>query len=170
MEGWLIGKSASGQTLQVAESVDRLASCFVPVMKEKRYNRKQRKAIERTLPLYPGYFFVRADEATDLRPFRWLVGFHGFVRVGADVISVPTALVDEIRVDSQEGAYDVVLGQPPRKGPNPYHRGDTVRFARGPFATMQALVDKVVGETTIKVLVDGFDKPIRASLDLVEAA
>lgn len=94
----------------------------------------------RTLPLFPGYIFVRADfQKVSPSQINASPGVFYLVAFGADPQSVPDSVIEEIARRSEQ-----------RDGPNPqpFHHGDSVRVRHsGPLQDLEMIF---VGPTTAK--------------------
>jgi len=91
-----------------------------------------------TVPLFPGYAFVRIDLRQEYSVVAWAPGVSGFVSFGSMPNAVQPEIVDYLM---QETGDDGVIRPAARLRP-----GDHVRIKRGPLAGLVGIIDKRCSE------------------------
>lgn len=106
-------------------------------VREKRFRGKRVKVTE---SLFSRYMFVELDAKRDnWEPIRSTYGVSNFVRFGSMPLSVPDALVNDLRMREnqfQERAIDL----------DRFHRGEVVTIKSGPFQGLDAIFERYSGE------------------------
>jgi transcriptional antiterminator RfaH len=117
------------------------------------YPRLQRRTvyrgrwIERILPLFPRYLFVRLDTSRQsLAPVRSTLGIADIVRFGSRPALVPDRIIAELR-----GRADAATGLH-RLHTSALERGAAVRVIGGVFAGLDGIFEREVGEERVVVL------------------
>jgi transcriptional antiterminator RfaH len=135
-----------------------------------RYRRYVRHARTNALvlrPLFPRYLFVGLDRLVQRRrPIRSTVGVVGLVSSADEPVPVSALIVDALRRQESEGAFDLV---------SPVQRlraGDTIRVTQGPFADVIGRLIGVADHERVFVLLDLLGRSVRAEVPAlaVEAA
>jgi len=100
-----------------------------------------------TVPLFPGYLFVRIDLSSVYYTVVWTPGVKGFVSFG----DIPTPIQPGIvHFFQEEAGEDGVIRSVQR-----YHAGQSVRIKRGPFAGLIGIIEKpCAAPGRIRVLMD----------------
>jgi transcriptional antiterminator RfaH len=153
---WLLAQVKPGGYDLAARNLQRQS--FVPFM-PRRMQRVTagRKKVDRPRPLFPGYVFVGAFEAS---PWRAIAGTYGISRLvtrgGGMPQPVPHALVDELRARC---GPDGLLLPPSALSP-----GDAVRVLNGPFAELVARVECMKEAERVGVLVEMMGQAVRLEL------
>lgn len=125
------------------------------------------RAIDRAVPLFPGYLFVALDLTRDAwRSINGTIGAIGLVAFGGRPAALPAGVVDGIR--AREGA-DGLVREDRLADLTP---GDRVAIDDGPFAESDALFQARDGTDRVVVLMSmlGRRVPVRLSGDRVRAA
>ena len=100
-----------------------------------------------TVPLFPGYAFVRIDLQREYHTVAWTPGIKGFVAFG----ELPTPVhPDVVRFLLEEGGYDGVIRPAAR-----LRAGERVKITRGPLAGLIGIIEKSCPERgRIRVLME----------------
>jgi transcriptional antiterminator RfaH len=132
---------------------------YLPLVATRR--RRRGKWLHTVEPLFPRYLFVRMDFKTQSSvTIRSTRGAVGLVRFGAEPVSVPTALVDELK--RSEG---------PENGLHVYAEsrlteGDRVVILDGPFKDVVGVFQTVDGERRAMILLDFLGRQNSAAFDM----
>lgn len=129
---------------------------FSPRCRVKRNRAGRQREIE-TL-LFPGYVFVSFDtQDARWRAINSTYGVSQMVTMGtAGPRSVPTALIDEIRIRCD--LQDVLLP------PEDFQPGDRVRVTSGPFAEFVSRVENVDPQARVWLLLDIMGRMTRVAV------
>ena len=106
---------------------------YLPVAKEWRQPKRAVEPVPTSIPLFPGYIFVRFDLAED----HWtpINGTRGIVKLLPTFMNEPTPLpvgfVEELQEQQRAGKLDVGSGNAVAYS---YAKGQAVEVASGPFA------------------------------------
>ncbi len=99
-----------------------------------RYRRHVRHARRESLvlrPLFPRYLLVGIDRLVQRwRPVRSTVGMVGLVASAEEPVPVAAAIVDALRAQESDGAFDIVA--PTQR----LRAGDDIRVTHGPFGDL----------------------------------
>lgn len=109
--------------------------------------------------LFPGYLFVRLDPSKgEWRAVNSTTGVAKLVQTGEHPVSIPTGLVDVLRVhcDKDETWIGLTELQP----------GEQVRMTSGPFTDFLAEVEKVDAAGRAYVLINLMERQIRLTTDV----
>jgi transcriptional antiterminator RfaH len=150
---WLLAQVKPGGYELAARNLKRQR--FVPFM-PKRMQRVTagRKQVDRPRPLFPGYVFVGAFEASPWRAIHGTYGISRLVTRGGGVPQpVPQDLIDALR--ARCGPDGLLL--PPRA----FSPGDAVRVLTGPFAELVARVEHMKEAERVAVLVEMMGQAVR---------
>jgi len=129
---WYAARVKPGKEQQAAASLaQRGVDVWLPILK-KRKTRAGRRDWE---PLFPCYLFANLDVPSD----RWLaVRAAPFVVYFLGQQGLPTAIPDEFI----ETLMARVAAADRQSAPCPFHSGERVMIARGPFQYTEALFDQ----------------------------
>jgi transcriptional antiterminator RfaH len=97
--------------------------------------RRKGRLVERVVPLFPRYLFVRLEEGSQsLAPVRSSVGISDVVRFGTDYAVVPEKVICDLRAREEplSGLHRVV-------GNEPFVRGAPVRLSMRPFDGLEGV-------------------------------
>lgn len=113
-------------------------------------------------PLFPGYIFVRFDEADCWHTHFDAAGVYGLVCSGDLPAEVPAKLVDDIQAREQNGAVpgDVLLSEL-------FRIGEQVVISSGPFAQFSAVLEELppaIAEQVRNGRIEDVDESLRASV------
>lgn len=123
-------------------------------------------------PLMPGYVFVLCAEE-DFANLHGIEGVQGFVRYMRDdgllwPAAFPDAAILGLQIDERAGAFDRTR----TVKPEPYRpmKGAIVEIQAGPYFGFLAKVLAAPQGGRAKLLIDGFEKPRRKTLDVAHLA
>jgi transcriptional antiterminator RfaH len=131
-----------------------------------------RQTKTRVAPLFPGYMFLRLDEATQsLKPVHSTTGVAAVVRFGARYASVPDEVVTDLRAraDPESGLHRL-------SNRSAFVRGMAIRITEGPFEGLTGIFDREAGGERALILLSvlgrqaGLQISKRAIVSAVETA
>jgi transcriptional antiterminator RfaH len=105
---------------------------FLPIRRTRIPRRGQR--IWETSPLFPRYLFAKFDLRERYFDVKYLPGVGGLVSAGAEPLTVPPLVVDEIKRRSVDGIV--------KPDEDPLKNGDYVRVIEGPFRDFEAIFER----------------------------
>ena len=142
---YLVQLKPNGHRLAKA-NLERLGfKTFLPLQNVTK--RSAHKFVDRNVPLFPGYMFVKLDTAqNDWRKVNSTLGVSRIVSLGGTPTAVPSAIVNEFisRCDD-----DGILR--PTQG---LEVGQDVQVLRGPFANFVAKVEEISPDQRVWILID----------------
>lgn len=98
-------------------------------------------------PLFPCYLFARLDPQLHYFDVKYLHGVHGIVGAGADPLTVPQGVIEEIR---RRGVNGVVKIEEQTLG-----SGEPVRVVEGPFRGFAAIFERYMsGAERVAILLN----------------
>lgn len=164
MSNWYAVRTVSAKERKVALLLsERGFSIFLPMETDYRGQPRQRHME----PLMPGYVFVLCDWE-DFAEIHGVEGASGFVRYMRDdgvawPAPFPLKAILGLQIEERAGLFDKTRSQKPKR----YHpkKGEQVQIIAGPYYQFVAKVLSVNG-TTAKLMIEGFDKPRRKSIDI----
>ena len=133
----------------------------------RRYVRHARTRALVLRPLFPRYLFVGLDRRVQRRrPIRSTAGVVGLVSSADEPVPVATQIVEALRRQESEGAFDLV--SPVQH----LHAGDNIRVTQGPFADLIGCLVGIADHERVFVLLDLLGRSVRAEVPAlaVEAA
>lgn len=112
-----------------------------------------------TEPLFPRYLFLHlpAGQELNISAIRSTRGISDFVRFGAQLARVPSALI-QLLTEQQ-----IALKQQPKD--NRLKKGDEVSIINGPFSGLQAVFDTAEGNKRSIVLISMLGQWVEALVD-----
>ena len=110
---------------------------FLPML-EARMRRWGRLAWS-TTPLFPCYLFARFDLLQRYFDVRYMPGVRGIVSAGNDPLTVPVAVVHEIRRRGTNGTIKIKE--------NAYGSGQLLHVVEGPFRGFEAIFERYLSGT-----------------------
>lgn len=160
--------SAAWYTLQTIPKREHLAAAalrreagleaFCPRLRSRKATR--RGAVQFTEALFPGYLFARFDFATTHRHVRAIHGVSTIVSFGEEFPTLPDSVLANLRASFPENE---ILNLVDLNHPRP---GDTVDVLEGPFAGLQAVVQRVMpGRQRATILLDLLGRVVETELD-----
>jgi transcription antitermination factor NusG len=133
---------------------ERGLSYFLPLYQA--VHRWNKRSCRVSLPLFPGYVFVRAGGHDRYRPLQ-VPGVLHYAGTG----STPTAIADE-EID----ALRQILVSGKEVGPHPYlTAGQSVRIAAGPLAGLRGIIQRSKSGNRFVVSVETIRQSIAIELD-----
>lgn len=149
---WLIVETEYRRELTAEGEITKAGYLvYVPRFKTRARDRSERKWIDATRPLFPGYLF--ADCGDEETPAGWLAkrrGVRDLVKQGDEPVRVADAVIERLRKD--EG---INFGQPYRTaGPAlPYQVTEQVRITDGQFTGFYGVIGAVDARDRITVFI-----------------
>lgn len=136
---------------------------FCPRLRSRKATR--RGAVQFTEALFPGYLFARFDFATAHRQVRATHGVSSIVSFGEDFPVLPEAALANLQASFPE---DEILDLGGLDEPRP---GDTIDVLEGPFAGLQAVVQRVLpARQRVTILIDLLGRVVETELDCTAMA
>lgn len=129
--------------------------------------RKGARWVERIVPLFPRYLFVRLEPARQsLAPVRSTRGVSHVVRFGDEAAVVPDVVIDTLvrSADPQTGLHHLAQSRPAR--------GETVTIVGGPLDGLRGIFERESGEERAVILLSllGGSAPVCVDSSFVVAA
>ena len=156
---WYLIHSKPRQEEIARENLERQGySTYLPLLRTPR--RRLGRRIIRIEPMFPRYFFIRLDTATDnWAPIRSTIGVITLVRFGMTPTPITDELIDMLRQrDDAGGIQDIPL--------NEFSRGQKVRIEEGPFMGYEGIFLAETGVQRVLVLLDIVGKTAKARIDV----
>ncbi|GAB5505800.1 MAG: transcription termination/antitermination protein NusG [Rhizobiaceae bacterium] len=166
---WYVLRIMTRSEFSIDDSLERARiERWLPVCEvEGKYHggRKGRRPAIRTVPVWPGYIFVRT--ANTGRAWAGLASIRGVLAVlGTAERPVPIAddklLKLKMKLAHDEDARDIIAER--------VKKGERVRVTDGPFASFQGLVRWLGGFDRVKVDVNIFGRVVPVELELAQIA
>ena len=156
---WYLIHSKPRQEEVARENLERQGySIYLPLLRTPR--RRLGRRIIRIEPMFPRYFFIRLDTATDnWAPIRSTIGVSTLVRFGM----MPTPISDDL-IDLRRERDDASGGQDSPL--NEFSRGQKVRIEEGPFMGYEGIFLAETGPQRVLVLLDIVGKIAKARIDV----
>jgi len=142
---YLVQLKPNGHRLAKANLERQGFKTFLPLQNVTK--RSAHKFVDRNVPLFPGYMFVKLDTAqNDWRKVNSTLGVARIVSLGGTPTAVPSVIVNEFisRYDD-----DGILR--PTQG---LEVGQDVQVLRGPFANFVAKVEEISPDQRVFILID----------------
>jgi transcriptional antiterminator RfaH len=146
---WLLLQVKPRQEMRALENLERQqAQCYCPFIQVEKLSRGKR--IQVTEALFPGYLFINAQPQqgglsyTTIRSSR---GVSKIVSFGAEPITIPEALIEELKQREDSGLINAQEKNLPLKG-------DRVNILEGPFKGLQAVYSHADGQQRAVVLIN----------------
>ena len=146
---WLLLQVKPRQEMRALENLERQqAQCYCPLIQVEKLSRGKR--IQVTEALFPGYLFINAQPQqgslsyTTIRSSR---GVSKIVSFGADPITIPEALIEQLKQREGSGLINA-------KEKNLHLKGDKVNILEGPFKGLQAFYSHADGQQRAVVLIN----------------
>lgn len=136
---------------------------FAPTARYPRQSAKRKTLASEAV--FPGYLFARFVPRDSARQVQYSQGVAYIVKRGDQLVALPDAILDELRVLAPEGVLDL--------SPRPLCPGEQVRLVQGIFTGTQAKVVALApASDRVKVLLEilGREQEILLPLDTVERA
>ena len=152
---YLVQLKPNGHRLAKANLERQGFKTFLPLQNVTK--RSAHKFVDRNVPLFPGYMFVKLDTAqNDWRKVNSTLGVARIVSLGGTLTAVPSAIVNEFisRCDD-----DGILR--PTQG---LEVGQDVQVLRGPFANFVAKVEEISPDQRVWILIDLLGQSSRISV------
>jgi transcriptional antiterminator RfaH len=145
---YLVHTKPAGESV-ARENLERQCyDVYLPRIVESVHRGERR--IDRTVPLFPRYLFLRLQEGQQaLAPVASTIGVSSIVRFGSRYTIVPDSVVCELqaRADPQSGLHR--LNRESRLKP-----GAAVRIRRGPFEGLEGVFERAAGADRVVVLLN----------------
>jgi transcription termination/antitermination protein NusG len=153
---WYAVSTRSRQEKIAASMLENLeVAHFLPLVEEERQWSDRRQKV--TLPLFPGYLFVRIARSSDvqLRVLK-VPGIVDFVSNRNGPLAIPRADIENVRA---------VISQGVGCSPHPFLCvGDRVRVARGPLAGLEGTVTRCGAQSRLVISVEVIQRSISVSV------
>jgi transcriptional antiterminator RfaH len=145
---WLLLQVKPRQEVRALANLERQqAQCYCPLIQVEKLSRGKR--IQVTEALFPGYLFINAQPQqgglsyTTIRSSRGVSKIVGF---GAEPITIPEALIEQLKQREGSGLINAKEKNLPLKG-------DKVNILEGPFKGLQAVYSHADGQQRAVVLI-----------------
>lgn len=160
---YLIYTKPTAEGLAQANLVRQGFEVYFPRVLQKAH--RAGRWMERLGALFPRYVFVRVNEdRQSLAPVRSTVGISGVVKFGGNYTVVPNAVVEELqrRADPDSGLHRL-------KSFLPFSPGLPIRVANGPFAGLEGVFQRELGQERVLVLLKvlGQGSGVRIPIDSI---
>ena len=131
---------------------------YLPALHVEPVNPRARKI----RPFFPGYLFVSIDLIeVGLSTLQWVPGVARVIGCGSQPVSIPPAVIEEIRRRVQEVQANGVFGE------GQFRRGDRVRIMKGPFEGFEGMFDtRIGGRTRARILIEFLGRLTATKLDV----
>jgi transcriptional antiterminator RfaH len=146
---WLLLQVKPRQEIRALKNLERQhAQCYCPKIQVEKLRRGKRIQVEEAL--FSGYLFINAQPQqngltyTSIRSTRGVSKIVGF---GAEPISVPDALIQQLKLRESAGVTFAASEDLPQAG-------DQVNIIEGPFKGLQALYSHTDGQQRAIVLIN----------------
>ena len=152
---YLVQLKPNGHRLAKANLERQGFKTFLPLQNVTK--RSAHKFVDRNVPLFPGYMFVKLDIAqNDWRKVNSTLGVARIVSLGGTPTAVPSTIVNEFisRCDD-DGILRPTLG---------LEVGQDVQVLRGPFANFVAKVEEISPDQRVWILIDLLGQSSRTSV------
>lgn len=115
-------------------------------------------------PMFPGYIFAIIQDLNFIRA-RTVPGVRDFLRVAGTPMALPPLAIDAVAAKEaeQEELRRAAMGRRNAKA-HDFVPGQTVRIVSGPFADHLIGIERLDGESRIRVFIDLFGRPTPVSL------
>jgi len=157
---WYLVYSKPRQEALAQENLERQGyDTYLPLLRTPR--RRLGRRIVRIEPMFPRYFFIRLDTATDnWAPIRSTFGVSKLVRFGMTTPSpVPDDLIKLLRKrDDSAGVQDIPMHE--------FERGQKVRIEEGPFMGYEGIYLAETSQQRVLVMLDIIGKAAKARVDM----
>lgn len=171
MSHWYALRTVTRQERSVAANLsERGFTFFLPMETNWRAVRGMARE-PRTEPLMPGYVFVLCAQE-DFANLHGIEGVQGFVRYQRDdglawPAAFPLSAILGLQIEERAGAYDNTRSHKVRYRPG---KGDKVQITAGPYFGFIAKVLAAPQAGRCKLLIEGFEKARRKTLDVAHLA
>jgi transcriptional antiterminator RfaH len=128
---------------------------YCPMIRKRRSHARRVESVLR--PLFPGYLFLRAStEQARWRPVLSTYGVRTIVRAGDALSFIDDGFIVGLKAREMDGAIV--------RPANPYHIGQQVRVAAGPFDGLIATIIAMDEKDRLVVLLDMMNRSIKVKL------
>jgi transcriptional antiterminator RfaH len=137
-------------------------ACYLPFI---RIRRRPRSYIPRVEPMFPRYLFIQLDKQNDnWSSIRSTFGVSNLVRFGEYPAVVPESLIEALKRNESDGAYEPPL--PVIK------RGDSVRITDGVLAGYEGIFEATSSRDRVILLlkITGQYARVQTHIDQIELA
>jgi len=123
------------------------------------------RIVERLVPAFPGYVFVKALQCWDL--IREIIGVIDFVRHGNEVATIHPVIVNNIAANADS---EGVLNFRELEKASRWREGDKIRLCEGVFSGYQAVYKFPLSEEQSIVEIDWLGRwsPVNVDNDVIE--
>ncbi|WP_295455978.1 transcription/translation regulatory transformer protein RfaH [uncultured Thiodictyon sp.] len=159
MNTWSVVFSKPRQEAVARTNLERQGfTAYLPMLK--RSKRLRGRWVDVVEPLFPRYLFVALEFGVhDLSPIRSTLGVIDLVRFGLEPATVPQGVVESLMA-AEDPAAACHLGRT-----EPFHKGDRVTIAAGPFAGIEAIFEESTGKGRVLLLLDLLGQANRVQVD-----
>lgn len=159
MQNWYVIHTKPRSEQQVNEYLaNKGLQVYLPLIRVKRVNPRARPVV----PFFAGYLFVRVDLAeVGISALNWAPGVVRLLEFDGEPAIVPDAVIEHIRQRIPQVEREGTLGL------GPFHPGDRVRIAAGPFRDLEAVFDRALSPSgRVQVLIEFLGRVVRGEVRL----
>lgn len=155
--GWAVVNTHPHKERVAIENLDRQDfHTYCPLIRRRRSHGRRVEEVLR--PLFPSYLFVKINADTQRwRPMLSTFGVRSIVRCGDRLSLIDSAFVHELKARELDG----VIVRPAR----PYHIGQQVRMACGPFDGLVATIIEMHEKDRLTVLMELLNQAVKVRID-----
>jgi len=133
--------------------------CYLPMTDEPRQRRARSRATPDN-PLFPRYLFLyAAPEIQSLATVRSTRGVVGLVRAGLELISIPAAVIAELKSRMHPSTGLIAVNG------IPLANGETVRVVDGPFSALEGIFKEHRGRARSLMLLELLGREIEVDIN-----
>lgn len=168
MNRWYVAQTqARAEMVAMQNLMNQEFEAFLPLAH--RRIKRRRKLVEDSVPLYPGYVFIRFD--TELHRWRSINGTRGIQRLMTDANehprSIPVGLIEKLIVRSHNGEFDEIAGVVKFS----FRAGSHLTITDGPLSGFEGVcIDALVDQVRILLDIFGRKTEVRIPVGSVECA
>jgi transcriptional antiterminator RfaH len=158
--GWYVVSTKPNHEQQAEQTIERMGvECFLPLLQEAKIVRCQRRTV--SVPLFPGYLFVRINLPQHYRAVIYARGVRKIVEFGSKPAQVDVAVIDAIKSRMTDSTVHILQGLKQLKN------GQLVQIKDGPLVGLDAVfVREMPGRQRAMVLLHTLALQARAEVDI----
>jgi len=123
--------------------------------------RQKQRFVQKVAPLFPGYIFINIGSLqNDWGPINHTMGINQLVRIGTRPATVPTRLIDAIRIRCNED--DIVVTA------RDLQSGQRIKMGSGPFADFVGTVESADSDQRVMMLIHLLGRDVRIKIPAKE--